>query len=115
LEYPVFLESVVAVIREVDFNRAELIYVSINVEGSQFEGVLALAIVFLDGLGGGAVHVLHVEQVSIELDIQDDNSTADERVNIEAVDEENCIMYIFTEKGDNYEEDAEEHEQLIAP
>jgi hypothetical protein len=36
-------------------------------------------------------------------------------VNIEAVDEENCIMYIFTEKGDNYEEDAEEHEQLIAP
>jgi hypothetical protein len=36
-------------------------------------------------------------------------------VNIETVNEENYVKTILTEKGDNDEEYAEEHKQLIPP
>lgn len=85
----VLVHLVVVVLREVDFDGAKLIDVGVDflvLGGSRLEALSLLAL--LNGLGGGAVHVLHVKQVGVELNIQHEDSPAYEVVDVEAINEE---------------------------
>lgn len=70
-------QLVVVLFGEVDLDGSHLVDVGVDVVGCHLEGVPALVVALCDGFGGWAVHVLHVEQIGVQLDVQDYYSAAD--------------------------------------
>lgn len=86
----VLVHLVVVVLWEVDLHRAKFVDIGILLKLLCCMETLS-RLAFVNGLIGGTVHVLHVEHVGVDLHVEHEHPSTDERVDIETVDEEDWV------------------------
>lgn len=84
------LRHIIVVIREIYLNRSHLIQIRIDL--CHLESACTSSLAPLDCFSCWAVHILHVEEVQVDLDIEHEDSASNKGVNVETVYEQNCII-----------------------